>query len=310
MPRALRIQYEGAMYHVMNRGDRREAICHDDEDRRLFLRTLGQVCEKSGWEVHAYCLMSNHFHLVVETPEANLVVGMKWFLGTYTQRFNARHQLRGHLFAGRYKALLVDESDRTYLRAVCDYTHLNPERAELIGEEQRLENYLWSSYPEYLKSPGNRPAWLRTDRLLGEHGISKDNAEGRREFSRRMEQRRSASEEKDFQNEIRRGWKLGAEDFMDRLQDHMKGALQDRHEAGAVKESMQVRARYLLDEELARAGVTKEELPHLPKGARVKIDLARKLRKSTTLTLKEVALLLHAGYWRSLANALSKNVSI
>ena len=180
MPRALRIQYEGAMYHVMNRGDRREAICHDDEDRRLFLRTLGQVCEKSGWEVHAYCLMSNHFHLVVETPEPNLVVGMKWFLGTYTQRFNARHQLRGHLFAGRYKALMVDERDRTYLRAVCDYTHLNPERGGLIGKEQALESYPWSSYPEYLKNPEARPKCLRTDRLLGEHGILKDNAAGKK----------------------------------------------------------------------------------------------------------------------------------
>ncbi len=92
----------------------------DDADRERFLSTLGEACGKTGWQVHGFCLMDNHFHLVVETPEANLVAGMKWMLGTYTQRFNAKHRMRGHLFAGRSKALLVDESDDFYLRTVCD----------------------------------------------------------------------------------------------------------------------------------------------------------------------------------------------
>jgi putative transposase len=106
MPRQLRIQYEGAIYHRLNRGDRREEIFRDDWDRRSLLQTLGAACEKTGWEVHAYCLMGNHFHLVFETPRANLTAGMKWLLGTYTMRFNRRHELSGHLFAGRYKLLL------------------------------------------------------------------------------------------------------------------------------------------------------------------------------------------------------------
>ena len=131
MARLLRIQYAGAIYHVMSRGDRREDIFLDEEDRRGFLRTLGEVCERAGWQVHAYCLMGNHFHLVVETPQPTLVAGMKWFLETYTQRFNARHRMRGHLFAGRYKSLLVDGSDDMYLRVVCDYVHLNPARVEI-----------------------------------------------------------------------------------------------------------------------------------------------------------------------------------
>src|SRR5947199_9405749 len=126
MARKLRLQYPGAIYHVMNRGDRREAIFQDDKDRELFLETLGEACEKTDWEVHAYCLMSNHFHLVAETPRANLVAGMKWLLGCYTRSFNRRHQLCGHLFAGRYKSLLIDERDPLYLRTVCDYVHLNP----------------------------------------------------------------------------------------------------------------------------------------------------------------------------------------
>src|SRR6266542_371890 len=108
MPRKLRIEYPGAIYHVMSRGDRREPIFRDDEDRKLFLATLGECCGKTDWQVHAWCLMPNHFHLVVETPKGNLVAGMKWFLGTYTSRFNRRHKLFGHLFSGRYKALIVD----------------------------------------------------------------------------------------------------------------------------------------------------------------------------------------------------------
>ena len=105
MPRKLRIQYPGAIYHVMDRGDRREDIFLDDTDRHRFLETLGEACARTEWEVHAYCLMRNHFHLVMETPRANLSVGMQWLLGTYTARFNRRHRLFGHVFSGRFKSL-------------------------------------------------------------------------------------------------------------------------------------------------------------------------------------------------------------
>ncbi|MBI4660250.1 MAG: transposase, partial [Verrucomicrobia bacterium] len=106
MPRPLRVEFAGAIYHLMNRGDRREPIFLDDDDRQTFLNTLGEACEKTGWQVHAYCLMSNHFHLVAETPQPNLVAGMKWLLGTYSGRFNRRHQYFGHLFSGRYKSVV------------------------------------------------------------------------------------------------------------------------------------------------------------------------------------------------------------
>src|SRR5688572_20357053 len=99
MARKLRVEYPGAIYHVLSRGDRRENIFLSDDDRLLFLRTLEETCEKTGWFVLAYCLMRNHFHLVIETPRANLVAGMKWFLGTYTARFNRRHKQFGHLFS-------------------------------------------------------------------------------------------------------------------------------------------------------------------------------------------------------------------
>ena len=184
MARKLRMQYPGAIYHLMNRGDRREPIFKDDQDRKCFLETLGNACDKTGWQVHAYCLMPNHFHLVIETPNANLVAGMKWFLGTYTSRFNRRHKLSGHLFGGRYKSLIVDGSGDGYLRTVCDYVHLNPVRAKLLQPEQPLQAYRWSSYSEYLKRPGQRASWLRVDRVLGELGIGRDDPVGRMFFAR------------------------------------------------------------------------------------------------------------------------------
>ena len=128
MPRKPRVQYPGAIYHVVSRGDRREDIFLNDVDRQDFLKTLAEACGKTGWQVHAYCLIRNHFHLVVETPNANLVAGMSWLLSTYTIRLNRRQQLFGHVFSGRYKALLVDGSGG-YLKTVCDYVHLNPVRA-------------------------------------------------------------------------------------------------------------------------------------------------------------------------------------
>src|SRR5262245_42762935 len=100
---------------------------------------------------------------------------MKWMLGTYTMRFNLRHQWVGHLFSGRYKALVVDGSGDGYLRSVCDYVHLNPSRAKLLQPEQPLRSFPWSSWPEYLKTPKNRVSWLKVGRLLGEYRIFKDN---------------------------------------------------------------------------------------------------------------------------------------
>jgi len=158
MARKLRVQYEGAIYHVMNRGDRREDIFHDDDDRRLFLKTLGETCEKTAWQIHAYCLMRNHFHLVIETPRANLVAGMKWFLGTYTARFNRRHKYFGHLFSGRYKSLIVDGSGNGYLRTVCDYVHLNPARANLLKKTAPWRIFAGAVTRPTCWSPRNGPS--------------------------------------------------------------------------------------------------------------------------------------------------------
>src|SRR5260221_5341737 len=213
MPRKLRLEYENAIYHVINRGDRREPVFLGDEDRQSFLETLGETCRKTDWQIHALCLMGNHFHLVVETPRANLVAGMRWLLGTYTARFNRRHKYCGHLFSGRYKSLIVDGSGTGYLKTVCDYVHLNPVRAKLLQPEQRLAAYRWSSWPEYLKRPGQRWPWLRVDRVLGEWQVGAEKAHGRRQLEQSMEQRKAQerSRERSDWKQLRRGGGGGGE---------------------------------------------------------------------------------------------------
>ena len=306
MARKLRLEYEGAIYHVMNRGDRREDIFQDDRDRELFLETLGQAAQKTGWQVHAYCLMNNHFHLVLETPNANLVAGMKWFLGTYTGRFNRRHKLFGHLFSGRYKSLIVDGSGNGYLRTVCDYVHLNPVRAKSLRAEQRLGHYRWSSYREYLRPPGRRPAWLRTGRLLGELGIPKDSAAGRRQFERTMEERRRLDDPDTFKA-VRRGWYLGDKTFRAELVEQMNEKMGAEHYGEERRETDEQKAERIVTEELKRRGWKESELGLRPKAAKAKIALALRLRKETTMSLKWIALRLQMGSWTYVSNLLGAN---
>ena len=166
MPRQVRIEFPGAMYHVMARGDRREAIVQGDEDRRAFMRTLGEACERAGFLVHAYVLMTNHYHLLLETTEANLSRGMGWLQNAFTRRINTRHRLWGHVFGGRYKAILVEPGNCFW--ALLDYIHLNPVRAGLVNAGDGLESYpnptrgaVWANISQFPKGapPGRKPGW-------------------------------------------------------------------------------------------------------------------------------------------------------
>jgi REP element-mobilizing transposase RayT len=173
MSRPLRIEFAGALYHVTSRGDRREDIFEDDEDRGRFLSVLAECVGRFNWVVHAYCLMSNHYHLLVETVEGNLSKGMRQLNGVYTQASNRRHGRVGHLFQGRFKAILVDRD--AYLLELSRYIVLNPVRARMVVQP---EDWAWSSYrPTLGLAPA--PAWLAADGLL------KQFAEQRRTARRR-----------------------------------------------------------------------------------------------------------------------------
>ena len=294
MPRQLRIEYPGAIYHVMNRGDRCEPIFHDDFDRKRFVATLAEACLKTDWQVHAYCLMSNHFHLVVETPAANLVAGMRWFMSTYTARFNRRHKQFGHLFSGRYKSLIVDGRSNGYLRTVCDYVQLNPSRAKQLKPEQPLREYQWSTWPEYLKSPGKRPEWLRVDRLLGEYHIPQDSAAGRRRLEEALEQRRRAEEGDEFKT-IRRGWFFGDDALKQELLVQMSERIGAEHYGAERLETVEAKAERIVREELKRRRWQETDLAKRAKGDLGKVQIAGRLRAETLVTVKWIAARLGMG---------------
>jgi REP-associated tyrosine transposase len=303
MARKLRVQYEGAVYHVMNRGDRREEIFHSAQDHELFLATLGEACAKTDWQVHAWCLMPNHFHMVVETPKANLVDGMKWLLGTYTSRFNRRYGVVGHLFSGRYKSLIVDGSGNGYLKTACDYVHLNPVRAKLIEANQRLSVYPWSSYHLYLQPKGSRPPWLRVDRLLGEHGIPNDSAAGRAEFEKHMELRRAAEDGQEVKG-LTRGWCLGSESFRKELLTQINLRAGAEHYGEEIHAAEEEKASRIVDEEIQRLGWSENSLAQTRKGDPQKVQIALRLRRETTMPLAWVAQRLRMGTRTHLAHLL------
>ena len=170
MSRPLRIELAGGLYHVTSRGDRREEIYRDDEDREAWLEQLGAVYERFKWRVHAYCEMTNHYHFVVETPQANLSKGMRQLNGVYTQYFNRRHGLVGHLFQGRFKAILVERD--AYLLELSRYVVLNPVRAGMVAEPGA---WRWSSYGAMVGLVASRP-WLETDWLLAQFGSNRSRA--------------------------------------------------------------------------------------------------------------------------------------
>jgi putative transposase len=301
MPRQLRLEYPDAIYHVMNRGDRREPVFEDDNDRKRFVTTLSEACTKTDWQVHAYCLMNNHFHLVMETPNANLVAGMRWFLSTYTARFNRRHKLFGHQFSGCYKSLIVDGSGNGYLRTVCDYVHLNPVRARLLRAEQKLRDFAWSSWPEYLKPPEQRPRWLRVDRLLGELHIPKDSAAGREQLEQHLEGRREQEDGEELKS-IRRGWCLGGETFRQELLEQAHARAGENHHAQTRRETGEEKARRILQEELDKRGWTAKDLAARSKGDVRKVRLAQRLRRETSVTWKWISEQLHMGTWTHAAS--------
>jgi REP element-mobilizing transposase RayT len=294
MARKLRLQYPGAIYHVMNRGDRREDVFADEQDYQLFVDTLDEACGKTDWQVHAWCLMTNHFHLVLETPRANLVDGMHWLLGVFTNRCNHRHKEFGHLFSGRYKALVVDGSGNGYLKTVCDYVHLNPVRAGLIPAEEPLSAYPWSSYRSYLGEPAYRPRWLRVDRLLGEWGIPKDSAAGRQHFAQAMEVRRQADVESEL-NLIRQSWCLGSEQFERELMEQVNASASPAHRGEEIRQSALAKAQKIVFEELLALGWSDLHLQARPKGDPEKIRIDARLRRETTMTLAWIADQLHMG---------------
>lgn len=207
MSRAWRIEYEGALYHLLSRGNEGKDIFEDNRDYIVFLDTVGEMSERFNISVYAYVLMKNHYHFLVRTERANLKKSMHWFGTTYTQRFNTRHSRSGHLFQGRYKSIIVEND--AYLLQLSYYIHRNPLRA---GAVERLADYRWSSYMAYAygrKAPG----WLSTELILSMFK-SKDQNRNYREKVQRY-----AKEEKHLLEDLRHGLFLGSKSFVEKIRE-------------------------------------------------------------------------------------------
>ena len=281
MPRKPRVEYAGAVYHVMDRGDRLETIFRDDADRELFLKTLGQACERSGWRVHSYVLMGNHYHMLLETPEPNLSIGMQWLQSAYTIRHNVKHRLKGHLFQGRFKAIPVDGEDGTYFRTVSDYIHLNPARAGLAGE--KLLDYRWSSLPALVGAPRKRPRWLCAQWVLDQGDCASGRRLLREGLERRAQEDRKEGEiDKEMLRALRRGWCFGSEQFRAALLDRLDDG--DGKEHGLARMHDEREAERIIKKGLAALAIKKSDLSKTAKGSVEKVALASFIRKRTMVT--------------------------
>lgn len=211
MARPLRVEYAGALYHITSRGNARQDIYRADEDRDEFLALLGQVCERYQWLCHAYCLMSNHYHLLIETGRPSLSKGMRQLNGVYTQFYNRRYNRVGHVFQGRYKAIMVERD--SYLLELCRYIVLNPVRAQMV---RSARDWPWSSYRATAGLSEAIPA-LTTDWVLGNFGKQKSRAmAGYRVFV--AEGKKQPSPWQQLKNQVF----LGSDDFVEDVQCKMR----------------------------------------------------------------------------------------
>jgi putative transposase len=234
MARPLRIEFCGALYHVMSRGNERKPIARDDNDREKRLDWLRRTVETYGWRLHVFVLMRNHEHLFVETPEANLSAGMQYLNGSYTSYFNRRHRRSGHLFQGRFKGHLIEQEG--YFLEVSRYIHLNPVRAKAV---LRLEDYPWSSYRGYVRV-GCAVPWVTYTGVLGEFG--REGRVARRAYREFVGAGVKEPPRSPFGGALG-GLLVGSEGFVAR----MRGLLRDRPENDALPQLVSLKPRPGLD---------------------------------------------------------------
>ncbi len=301
MPRKRRVEYPGAVYHVISRGNYRKELFLEQKTGEAFEKALLETVERCGWKLHAYVVMSNHFHLAVETPNPNLVEGMKWLQSTFATRFNRFRDERGHVFQGRYKSILLSE-DRPLLGLV-DYIHLNPVRAGICSFAG-LTDYKLSSYPKYLKR--SVPAGLCRGDFLSILGLP-DTPSGMRGYAKRLEFCAENDPEKREELDKRycRGWFIGSKEEKKELGAKLEKLYPDADWEGVdLKELKQAKWESLSVRLLADAGKNESDIRKDAKGADWKARVARELRTRTTASNPWIARRLNMGHPSRISNLI------
>ncbi|MCF7689705.1 MAG: transposase [Cephaloticoccus sp.] len=293
MARRLRIEYPGALHHVINRGNYRRDLFASEGAAEAFVRTLFESAGKFSWRIHAYVLMSNHFHLAVETPEPTLGEGMHWLQSTMATRFNRLRKENGHLFQGRYKGLLI--ADSAALARVVDYIHLNPVRAKLVPPEQ-VADYRWSSLTMLLRGP--RAEALTAAHWLHARGGWKDDKKGLQAYLTYLQQ--VAQDEAAWEREglvgLAKGWAIGSHAWRQALaKEYARQSLSTGLPREELVELREARWTQCLAEHLTKTGKTLPDLITKPCKRGWKVDLANQVRESSGASIAWLATQLHLG---------------
>jgi putative transposase len=304
MARKLRLESEGGIYHVLNRGNYRAPIFRAEKTKTAFLKCLAETCEKTGWRVSAWCVMSNHYHLAVETPRGNLVEGMRWLQGTFSNRYNRFRDERGHLFQGRYQALLVDPAGG--LGPLCHYIHLNAVRAHLRPVE-RLSEWPWSSFA-WLMNPRLRPDWYDPSTALWHAGDLKDSSAGRRKYQDYLAwlaEDETAQKEQKFA-EMSKGWIIGTAGFTkEMIREHREVLGQSRR----MEKELRTAREGIWEEELVRLlkklGRRQNDLTSTSKSEGWKLAAAAALKARTTATNRWLGAALNLGALHEVSRKVS-----
>lgn len=276
MARKLRLEFPGAVYHVLNRGNYRRDLFLSAGEAQAFVRTLEEAVERHGWVLHAYVVMRNHYHLAVETPEPNLVAGMHWLQSTFATRFNRLRQERGHLFQGRYQALVVE--DAAALGRVVDYIHLNPVRAGIVNIEQ-LAAFRWCSLGRLIKEIGCKG--LTAARWLEQHGLRPGKA-GWHAYLGHLAQLAGDAEQQRALGfaEMSKGWAIGTHGWRRALaKEHAAKALSQDLPAAELQALREAKWEELVAAGLQAARQTETDLRTSKNLAPWKVTLAGKLRQ-------------------------------
>ena len=303
MARRLRIEFEGAIYHVLNRGNYRRDLFTNPGEAGAFVGALREAVETFGWKLYAYAIMRNHYHLAIQTAQPNLKAGMHWLQSTFATRFNRLHGERGHLFQGRYQSLLV-ENDAALARLV-NYIHLNPVRAGIVAPAQAA-SFRWSSLRGFVRN--ERFKGLEAADWLRAMGLA-DDAEAWAIYVERLHQLSLSPTEQDrlgFAG-MSRGWAIGSDSWRKAVaRDHAALAFTPGLVAHEVRELAEVRWTAALEQHLATERRTEEDCAREPKSAAWKIALAASLRQESGASIVWLARRLHMGKPESVRSYLSR----
>lgn len=298
MPRSARVQYAGARYHVINRGNYRKDLFQAQGTAESFITVLFEACQRYDWWLHAYVLMSNHYHLCVETPHANLSDGMHWLQSTFANKFSRFTGERGHVFQGRYKSLIIE--GEFGLLNVVDYIHLNPVRARII-EVNQLKGYQNSSFSQYFTK--YRHPKLRCEDFLAEAGGCKPTPAGMRSYHKRLKliMEESPQEREKLYKDLSRGWFIGSKQGRDQLRDKiLQGTAKANVKTKALLQT--TLAGGLLKSGLKLLNKTKNDIAADKKSAQWKLALASHLKTNTGLKNPQLCEFLNMGHPSTMSN--------